>query len=291
MTPARAATQDNRRPDSPLRASFRRQCIDQVLAQFPFKGMMDPGLVGYDAIAKNCATYLPVGSRILDYGAGPCDKTAVLSYLGYNCTAIDDLGDDWHQLDDNRSKIIDFARSVGVNLLLANRVPDNLPPESFDMVMTHDVIEHFSDSPRPLLLRLIELLRPGGYLYVTVPNAVNLRKRLLVIGGKTNYPRYPAYFWSGSIWRGHKREYVKDDLSQLCHYLGLKKILLKGQTHRLGAIPKWARGFYLATAGRIDSFRETLALIGQKEADWKPVEISPEIHRQIRQKETSYQYD
>jgi hypothetical protein len=134
-------------------------------------------------------------------------------------------------------------------------------------------------------------LRNGGYLYITVPNAVNLRKRFLVLSGRTNYPRYPAYFWSGEVWRGHKREYVKDDLAQLCEYLGLQRVLLKGQHHRMRALPRWTRRPFKATIGRIDSLRDTLALIGRKPHDWKPVEMTPDDYKQIRQRETSYQFD
>ena len=88
------------------------------------------------------------------------------------------------------------------------------------MVMLHDATEHFVDSPHHLLVQLIGLLKPGGYLYISVPNAVNLRKRLLVLSGRTNYPRFAAYYWSGPRWRGHKREYVKGDLELLCSTRG-----------------------------------------------------------------------
>ena len=83
------------------------------------------------------------------------------------------------------------------------------------------------DSTRDLLLRLIGLLKDDGYLYISVLNAANLRKRLLVMSGRTNYPRFPAYFWSGPCWRGHKREYVKGDLDLLSYYLGLEPVLLR----------------------------------------------------------------
>src|SRR5437588_621851 len=103
--------------------------------------------------------------------------------LGFQCTAIDDLSDGWHLQGSNRHRIETFARGSGVKLLVSDSVPNDLDG-GFDMVMIHDVIEHIADSPRELLLRLIGLLRTGGYLYVTVPNAVNLRKRLLVLCGR-----------------------------------------------------------------------------------------------------------
>jgi SAM-dependent methyltransferase len=233
---------------------------------------------------------LSSGSRILDFGAGPCEKAAVLSRLGYQCTAIDDLQDDWHAIGNNRERVREFAKKQGIELIVADHLPMSLRQGQFDMVMIHDVIEHFADSPRSLLLDLIGALRSGGFLYITVPNAANLRKRLLVIGGQTNYPRYAAYFWSGDIWRGHKREYVKDDLAQLGKYLGLRQILLKGQHHRMRALPPWSRGLFKSTVGQVDSMRDTLAFIGQKPEDWNPVELTLEEYRHIRQRETNYHF-
>jgi SAM-dependent methyltransferase len=278
------------RATTTVRSKDRRACIEEVGKAFPFDRYVEARWHALDSIAKNCTELLPRGARILDYGAGPCDVCALLVKLGFQCTAIDDLSDDWHVLGDNQDRIKQFAQTSGVDLIVADHVPGNLTENSFDMVMLHDVVEHFADSPRELLLRLVGLLKSGGYIYISVPNAVNLRKRLLVLGGQTNYPRFPAYYWSGSRWRGHKREYVKDDLAQLCQYLGLNRVLLKGQHYRLDALPRWSRGLYRMTIGQIDSLRETLALIGQKAPDWKPLEVTSSRRQQIRQRETSYRY-
>jgi SAM-dependent methyltransferase len=275
-------------PPVPLSFAEVGKCIAHVASAFPFEGYIEARRHAYRSIAANCTRLLAPGARILDFGAGPCDTTAVLSRMGFFCTAIDDLEDEWHALGDNRARIRSFAENAGVDLIVSNRLPPTLAREPFDMIMLHDVIEHFADSPRDLLLRLTSLLKSGGYLYISVPNAVNLRKRLLVLSGRTNYPRFPAYYWSGPTWRGHKREYVKDDLEQLCAYLGLDRVLLRGEHHRLDALPRWSQGLYRMTVGRIDSLRETLSLIGQKSADWRPTEISAEAFRQIRLKETPY---
>lgn len=269
----------------------RRMSIDAVMPVFPFRGYMEPMRDAYEAISANCLRLLPPGAKILDFGAGPCEKAAILSRLGYRCTAVDDFNDDWHQIPGNREKMLDFAKAHDVELIISHGIPSSLPKSSFAMVMMHDIIEHFANSPRSLLIALMQLLQPEGYLYITAPNAVNLRKRVLVLSGRTNYPRYPAYFWSGESWRGHKREYVKDDLAQLCKFLGLRPSLLKGEHHRMRALPPWARGIFRFTIGRIDSLRDTVALIAQKPRDWKPPEISAEAYRQIQRAESFYPFD
>jgi 2-polyprenyl-3-methyl-5-hydroxy-6-metoxy-1,4-benzoquinol methylase len=72
---------------------------------------------------------------------------------------------------------------------------DELPDtHEFDMVMLNGVLEHLHDSPRDLLNDLLERVRERGYLYITVANHVNLRKRI-VLRGKTSHPQYEQYYW------------------------------------------------------------------------------------------------
>src|SRR5262245_17222081 len=86
----------------------------KVLERVPVPGYFDPFLKGHRSVARTVTRYLPPGSRILDFGAGPADKTAVLAMLGYECTAIDDLGDEWHKRGDSRTMILDFAKDMGI---------------------------------------------------------------------------------------------------------------------------------------------------------------------------------
>ena len=81
--------------------------------------------------------------------------------------------------------------------------------------MLNDVIEHLHNSPRSILLALLEALKDEGVLLITVPNAGNIRKRLDLLRGKTNLPPFSQYYWHPDPWRGHVREYVHGDLEQL----------------------------------------------------------------------------
>jgi len=61
-----------------------------------------------------------------------------------------------------------FRSPLWGGLSLRRSVPTEA--ESYDLVMLNDVIEHLHDSPRELLNDLIILIKPGGYLLITVPN-------------------------------------------------------------------------------------------------------------------------
>ncbi len=60
-------------------------------------------------------------------------------------------------------------------------------PESFDVILCYDVLEHLYD-PWQVLRRLRQLLRPGGRLHISVPNARHKDVWMpLVLHGTFNY--------------------------------------------------------------------------------------------------------
>ena len=242
----------------------------QVEREFPFPQYMSCIDEAYVNIASTVQKWLPDGGRILDFGAGPCDKTAIVQYLGYQCTAYDDLADHWHLLPGNREKIVKFAEDAGIDFRVIQDRSLPFEENSFDMVMAHAVLDHLHDSPRELLNRLTEFIKPGGYLFITLPNAVNIRKRLDVLRGRTNMPPYASYYWYPGHWRGHVREYVRDDLQQLAGFLKLEIVDLRGCHHMVRRVPRLARPFYLATTALFDGWRDSWTLVARKPHGWAP---------------------
>jgi SAM-dependent methyltransferase len=238
-----------------------------VYGAYPFPGYMDTVWPAYHNIAQTVERVLPKGSRVLDFGSGGMDKTALLSAMGYKMYAHDDLKDDWHRLGDNLDKLMAFAKQFEIEFHPAL----DFAPKSLDMVMVHDVLEHFDDSPRELLNRLLGFVRTGGYLFVTVPNAANIRKRISALLGHTIHPPYDLYYWCSGEWRGHVREYVKDDLVRLGRNLELSNVEVFSAHHMIERkVPKMARPVYRVVTATFSGWRDTWCLIASKPADWKP---------------------
>lgn len=271
------------------------EAVSRTIAEFPFAGYMTPGgtpRATYFTVGAAVLRHLEPGARILDFGCGPLDKTAVLQRLGFQCAGFDDLADYWHHLDGNREKIVSFAGSAGIDFHLADGGPPPFEPESFDLVMLLDVVEHLHDSPRDLLNDLVGLLRAGGYLLITVPNAVNIRKRLDVLRGRTNYPPYDSFYWYPGPWRGHVREYVRGDLERLAGYLGLELVELRGCDHILYKLPRMARPLYRAVTGVFPALKDTWLFLARRPEEWSPrKELDQTELNRILGRSTAFQYD
>lgn len=268
-----------------------KEAEEYVQRRFPFQGYMNVTVGLYSSISKTVQKYLKVGDKVLDFGSGPCDKTAVIQALGFKCSAYDDLLDDWHKLGNNRDKIIQFAKESKIDFRLAS--DGYLPFEKgfFDMVMLHDVIEHLPDSPRDLLNDLVVLIKPDGYLFITVPNAVNIRKRISVILGKTNLPPFDNYYWYPGRWRGHVREYVKDDLLQLSKFLNLEITELHSCNLMLKRLPRIIRPIYIFLSNLFPGWRDSWLLVAKKPSGWVPKKtLDKNEYGKIMGKVTRYDY-
>jgi len=245
----------------------------KVQAEFPIANyVLESRVVGQLRWAgEKVSAILPTGSSVLDFGAGPGDLSAVLAHLGYDSHACDDLRDEWHMVRDNREKILRFCRSSSVKFSVLDRgEPWPWRPGQFDMVMIHHVLEHVHDSPRGLLLALVDLIKPGGYLFVTVPSAVNLRKKVAVLCGQTNLPSFGQFYWHEGPWRGHVREYTKGDLSLLAGFLEMEVVTLESYHCLLDAIPQRTWPIWRAATLVFPGWRDSWSLIVRKPANWNP---------------------
>jgi 2-polyprenyl-3-methyl-5-hydroxy-6-metoxy-1,4-benzoquinol methylase len=229
-------------------------------------------VIRHVAAVETIAKHLPSGA-VLDFGSGCCMTAALLALSGYQVSACDDLADSWLIQDPSaRDSIITLAQRAGVDFFLAK--PGRQLPyrsEQFDLVLASHVLEHIYQGVAELLCRLVEWLRPEGLLVIFVPNAVNLRKRIAVLFGSTNYPDYEQYFLD-SNWRGHVREYVLRDLRIAARLMGLDVVELAHINMLVhfsgrGSLAKWS--YRVATSVLPwPGLRDSLLLVARKPRNW-----------------------
>lgn len=97
------------------------------------------------------------GRDLLDIGCGAGHFVAAAVERGWNARGLE-LG-----------PAADFCKEVGLPVERLDLFSDELSPGSFDVVSLFEVAEHVPD-PGSFIRRAVELLRPGGLFYATVPN-------------------------------------------------------------------------------------------------------------------------
>ena len=242
----------------------KQQAIAHVLSTFPMPEYLDcpkqKAVLAFEVLADIALRYLKPGDRVLDFGCGPADKTAVLQAMGMKCSGFDDWSDDWHAA--KRPEMESFIKRSGIDF---HHSSEGWPfaPRTFDMVMALHVMEHLHDSPKPLLDMMLETCKPGGLLLITVPNAVNIRKRIDVLRGRTNLPPFETYYRE-IPWRGHVREYVKDDLAQLAAFQNLEIVELRSVHNMLQKVPAGIQPVYRVLTSIFEGWRDTWLLLARK---------------------------
>jgi SAM-dependent methyltransferase len=262
-----------------------RDAFEEIKKIFPFENYVDASkYFAMYAVVNELQHFLPIfaGKRLLDIGSGPMDKTGILQMLGFDCYAVDDLSDPWHLRNENQTKIKNFAENIGISFYHQKQGEYTIPFEvnSFDVVCSFDVVEHLHESPRGLLNTMGHYASPGGLLVISMPNSVNLRKRISVLIGRTNYPGIDQFFSSIGTWRGHVREYTLSEANYICSASGFE--ILASRTFEDIAYSQLSTPLlqvYLLLGTLLPTLRSGLLVVSRKPKSWKPVMEDPEAYR------------
>jgi SAM-dependent methyltransferase len=236
-------------------------------------------------VVPTVASLLPGrGRRLLDIGSGPMDEAAVWSRPGFDRHAAGGLPDPWHRRGGNLARIRAFAEGMGIRFHLQEgdcAIP--FPRESFDVVTLFDVIEHLHESPRGILDAAGGHLATGGLLAVTMPNPVNLRKRIDVLRGRSNDPPADPIFLSFPGWRGHVREYTLRETEHICRAAGFEGVsatTCEGNAFdQLRGLPLKA---FPAPGRLVPALRSALLVVARRPAGWVPAREDAEAFRRAQ---------
>ncbi len=85
---------------------------------------------------------------------------------------------------------------------------------NYDVLLLLDILEHVKD-PLSVLINLINLVKPGGFVVASVPNSANWRVRFALLFGKFDYEE------SGILDKGHIRFFTLGTTKALFEKAGL----------------------------------------------------------------------
>jgi SAM-dependent methyltransferase len=125
----------------------------------------------------------------------------------------------------------DFERAVEArqrSLLVTNAAGEHLPypNASFDLILSHEVLEHVQDD-RLAVREMVRVLRTGGMLVVFVPNrGYPFETHGVYWRGRYHFGNIPLVNYLPRSWRDrlapHVRVYSHDDLGRLSAGLPLR---------------------------------------------------------------------
>jgi len=94
------------------------------------------------------------------------------------------------------------------------------PDSTFDWVLGMEIIEHLAYSPTHMLAEAHRVLKPGGRILLTTPNAIDLRKTFnLLLNRSSGFP------YSGhGIYGRHNREFTLEELRSLTAACGYRVV-------------------------------------------------------------------
>jgi len=166
---------------------------------------------------KELKKYLPQG-KVLDAGCGEGRMLRLLAEKGYQVVGM----------DLSRESLL-RAQKQNPNAPLVLSDLESLPfsPESFDGVISGEVLEHLEDDERAVQ-EFHRVLKKGGIAIITVP-------------------AHPELWSLDDQWSGHKRRYKKEELEKLfeknhfqtlsCYYWGFPLLRIYYQFF----YPRWLK--------------------------------------------------
>jgi SAM-dependent methyltransferase len=165
-------------------------------------------------------------ARLVELGAAPGDQVAALADRGYATTAVD-IGiasDEW--ADGTPGRMRGLFEDHGVRYVEwdLEQVPYPLEDDAYDGVIYTEVFEHLRDYPVRSLQEVARVLRPGGFLFFSTPNAAYVRNRLNLLAGRSVYTPMPDWI-AGVPHARHAREYLFTEVDEAMRKAGLDVVV------------------------------------------------------------------
>jgi SAM-dependent methyltransferase len=115
---------------------------------------------------------------------------------------------------------IEGADTTGVRMAVFDVERDEFPfaDESFDVVLCLEVLEHLAVDPMAMMAEVNRVLRPGGTLVLSTPNAVRYSNVVNIVLGEQPCGWNP---YNGFDTNRHNREYTPTEVERLLRVGGL----------------------------------------------------------------------
>jgi 2-polyprenyl-3-methyl-5-hydroxy-6-metoxy-1,4-benzoquinol methylase len=133
-----------------------------------------------EGIVREFRRLLPVTGKVLDVGCGRGQLGGAVRDLGWEVWGVENSPEACATANTRLSGLVEADLNDMVN------VRRGLGDQTFDALIFSDVLEHVYD-PRTVLENYLSFVKPGGRVFVSVPNFVVWTNRLKLIFGRVDY--------------------------------------------------------------------------------------------------------
>ena len=221
--------------------------------------------------------------RVLEIGARPYFMTVLLEkYLKYEVTALNEPPSEGEPGEGSEVlRNLATGEVLEIPFATANieAHPLPFPPETFDLVVFCEVIEHLTLDPTWALVEMHRVLKKDGYLVLSTPNALrwDYLRRMLI--GRNYYPPYSGY---GTTAR-HNREFSISEVRDLLEGCGFRVTFIETVRDTAYDHPPWWDKA-VAILNGLGFLRQRLDVIhavarrGDEAKFWYPEHLYYDIH-------------
>jgi len=249
----------------PRELPTRERALEYLLS---FDFLARPDLAEYvechvDRFLATLAYLRPVarGAQVLELGAAPFAMSLLaMKHLGLALTPANFFGDYRERTapsDEVTLRSARFAEEHVFRYQLFNLELDPFPypAGSFDVVLCCEILEHLARDPSAMLGEIHRVLRDGGRLVLTTPNAKRLHNVYLALRGHNFYGPYSAF----GVYGRHNREYTKWELHEILQAHNFRAQVDTEHAYRHGALHR-----VLTAVGFLRRRRDNLFALGIK---------------------------
>lgn len=213
------------------------------------------GSLGIDRRLQLLAAIHPLtGDSVLDVGCGNGSYTERLADGFARVTGVEVEPD---RLEEFRARLVDRPDRERFDLRLESAEALGDQDATYDAVVAIETLEHVVDD-RQAISEVARVLRPGGHLYITVPNrGFPFETHSIMVRGRERRSKwYPFVPWVKPLHRriSTARNYRPADLRHLAEGADLREV---GTTFMMPPLERWGPGRHLR--GPITALEQTPA--------------------------------
>jgi SAM-dependent methyltransferase len=196
--------------------------------------------------------------RILELGANPYFLTLLIrKHFEFDLELANFFGDSG-EIEERTHEVESNGKQFLLRYKHFNVERDSFPysDSSFDCVIFCEILEHLVLNADFPMNEIHRILRPGGYVILTTPNAARLANFIALLKGKNIFPGYSSH----GIYGRHNREYTREEVVDLMKRHSFR--IIESRVQNIYPHPFRSRAIQ-ALRGR--TWYEHLFFVGQKE--------------------------